>query len=156
VKDKKTGEKYKYYFNNKGIAYKGKLWYANTDYETEEIAVKEIKKQLYGFDSQGRMVKGIVLSYNSEEFSYEFLMFKNNGKMNRLKTDKLNAYSQHGKSWAKLRKLLGKPLSAEELEGGCYGDGTEYLYTYANFKVNTFKPADGGAEIVLGVSSVTK
>ena len=146
------GKKYKYYFGKNGAAYAGKEVYGQKVY-----TVKKIGKKQYGFDTDGKMLKGVYLSYDSKNFGYKFYAFDSKtGVLSTKKSVKLRKASEQGDKWSVLKKLLGKPQKSEELEGGCYGDGTEYLYTYKNFAVNTFKLADGSAEIVLGVSPITE
>ncbi len=97
----------------------------------------------YYFYGNGEMATGIIVVKGI------FYAFKNSGKQDKTKTKKLKAAAKYEKPIADLKKLIGKP-SKTKYYSSCYGDGKDGVWTYATFKVYTYKPKKG-AEIYMDV-----
>lgn len=120
------GEVKKFYVNPNGTAASG--WAEN---------------KTYYFYETGEMATGIIV------IKENFYAFNASGKCNKAKTKKLKAAAKYEQPVAALKKLLGKPQKTKYY-ASCYGDGKDGVWTYAAFKVYTFKPKKG-AEIYMGV-----
>ena len=96
----------------------------------------------YYFYENGEMATGIIVVKGT------FYAFKTSGKQNTAKTKKLKAAAKYKKPIADLKKLIGKPLKTKYYSS-CYGDGKDGVWSYATFKVYTYKPKKG-AEIYMG------
>lgn len=135
----------KYYFGKNGAAYAGKKLYGE-----EVFAIKKIKGKQYGFGANAKMLKGTHVGY-TEANGYQFYVFSSKGVYSKTKSKKLNKAAEYGDKWSKLKKLLGKPSKAKEVDN-CFGDGgQDFIYYYKNFTVSTHR-APSGSEVVFGIN----
>jgi hypothetical protein len=75
--------------------------------------------------------------------------FSKKGVYNAKKTKQIRKAATYEKDITDLAKLLGKPKSKKYMDS-CYGPGKDGIWTYAHFKVYTYKDTDG-KEIFLGI-----
>jgi|GEM_PF-1227545 len=96
------------------------------------LKVFKIGKARYGFDTNGYMVKGVCRSGGLDGQLYAF---SKKGKYNAALTKKVRAAAKKGKSFPKLRKLIGKPLSTEKTTLCVEGFPAAVICTYESFTV---------------------
>ena len=144
-----TIKKVKYQVTKKGVAKSG--WNSKkTNYFLKTGAVfkngtKKIGSSTYAFDPNGMLIKGDgVKKINS--FDYKFLCANSSGIYDAARTKLLNSYATYEKDCTDLIALLGSPLSVR-VDKGCNSINNEpaddAIYTYKNFKLHTFKLANG-------------
>ena len=144
VKEVKKGKTVvsRYYFGANGAAYAGKKVFG-----VNVPAVKKINGKVYGFGTEGRMLKGIYV-VNGKFFVFD----SKTGVVNPTKSARLRVASAYEKDASQLRSLLGRPKKTKVMES-CYGDGDDLILNYGTFYVNVFRNRQG-KEIVLGVSGI--
>lgn len=142
VKTKENGKTVsnRYYFGKNGAAY-----VAAKGSGTYNVTVKKISKKQYGFDTRGRMAKGIYVNGGN----MKFYVFNKKGVYDAKQSSALRKAAKYGADAATLRKLLGKPLK-EATTDTCYeGVDVDVILTYKYFTVSLGRYADG-REIVYG------
>lgn len=127
------------YYGKDGAAYKGK-----NQYGTNTPKIAKINGKTYGFGTDCHMLTG---TYVADD---KFYVFSKSGALDTAKTNALRKASAYEKSSADIRKLLGKPIKTEVMDG-CYGDGKDYLLYYEKFIL--FLSKNNGKEVVLGMIS---
>lgn len=132
----------RYYFGANGAAYAGRKVYG-----TNVPAIKNINGKVYGFGSEGRMLRGIYV-VNGKFYVFD----SKTGVINQTKSARLRSASAYEKDAAQLRSLLGRPKKTKVMDS-CYGDGKDLILNYSTFYVNLFRNQQG-KEIVLGVSGI--
>lgn len=135
----------KMYFGSNGAAYK-----ANS---TQGLFVtKTVDGKKYGFSPKGYLMpKGLYVGKKSEQFYY----FNSDGTVNTSVSKAFNKAAVYGKSYSSLSALLKKykiTVKKTSKSSTCYPDpaytgGKDYIYTFANFKINTCKDKKGKNEI---------
>ena len=96
-------------------------------------AVKKINGKVYGFGTEGRMLKGIYV-VNGKFFVFD----SKTGVVNPTKSARLRVASAYEKDASQLRSLLGRPKKTKVMES-CYGDGDDLILNYGTFYVNVFR-----------------
>ena len=148
IKTKENGKTVscRYYFGKNGAAYA-----AGKSYGKYNVAVKKIKGVQYGFDTRGRLVKGIYVSGDN----MKFYAFTKKGVYDSKKSSALRKAAKYGADAAALRKLLGKPLKETTSDSCMTIPGTDIaltdvILTYNTFTVSLGRYPDGTKEMIYG------
>ncbi len=138
-----------FFFGSPVLAAEKDGWIAEDDkcyyYENGEPLTsswRTIAGSRYYFDEAGEMAAGIIV------LDEKFYSFSASGQFNKKKTQKIRKAAKYEKSFAPLKKLIGKPAKAKYYKS-CYGNGKDGILTYDGYTVYTFKPQKG-AEIFMG------
>lgn len=149
IKIKENGKtvSYRYYFGKNGAAYA-----AGKSTGKYNVVVKKIKGVQYGFDTRGRLVKGVYVNGGN----LRFYAFTKKGVYDAKKTSALRKAAQNGADASALRALLGKPIKETTMDSCMTIPGTDIplidvILTYSTFTVSVGRYPDGSKEIVYGV-----
>ncbi|MDD7218459.1 MAG: hypothetical protein PUI16_00440 [Clostridia bacterium] len=148
IKTRENGKtvSFRYYFGKDGAAYA-----AGASFGKYNVIVKKIKGVYYGFDTKGRLVKGIYVNGDN----LKFYAFTKKGVYDSKKSSALRKAAQYGADGAALRKLLGKPLKEKTSDSCMTVPGTDIaltdvILTYNTFTVSLGRYPDGSKEMVYG------
>ncbi|MGI6033138.1 MAG: hypothetical protein ACOX69_06945 [Coriobacteriales bacterium] len=115
-----------------------------------KLSVKKKGSSYYGCSSAtGKRSRKLSGLYCIKGKLYKF---SHKGKMGVSAFNKLKAASAHKARWTELKKLIGNASKVTSM-ASCYQPGTNYLRQYKHVYVSTFRPADGGSEIVISYSA---
>ena len=133
---------YRYYFTSSGIAYQAPSYTGMTF----NVVARKIGNDWYGFYKNGRMVKS---GYYCDPRTETLFYFDANGHYNSAKSAAIRKAGTYKANAAKLRSILGKPISTKT-SSSCYGPGKDLTLTYPKIIVSLYRD-NNGKEIVLGV-----